>query len=112
MFKNERFIFQRISDADGPVGALGISLTAGRSLAVDNHYIPLGVLMWLDTYSPDKDNIEKIVFAQDIGSAIKGVVRGDYFWGHGEEALKEAGRMHSDGRYYIFAPKNSSVKVK
>lgn len=111
MMENERFIFQRLSDADGPVGAIGISLTAGRSLAVDNKYIPLGAVLWLDTYNPDKKDIKKIVFAQDIGSAIKGVVRGDYFWGHGEEALKQAGRMNSIGRYYILAPKKSGLKV-
>ncbi|MBO6289167.1 MAG: murein transglycosylase A [Alphaproteobacteria bacterium] len=111
MAENNRFIFQKISDADGPVGALGVSLTAGRSLAVDNQYIPLGAMMWLDTVNPDNGNLKKIVFAQDIGSAIKGVVRGDYFWGQGEQALKHAGRMNSKGKYYIFVPKNSAVKV-
>jgi len=111
MAENERFIFQRITDTDGPVGALGISLTAGRSLAVDNKYIPLGAMMWLDTYNPDGGAIRKIVFAQDIGSAIKGVVRGDYFWGHGEKALYHAGRMNSVGKYYILAPKNTVIKV-
>lgn len=111
MAENERFIFQRLSDSDGPLGAMGVPLTAGRSIAVDNSYIPLGAVMWLDTYSPDKKDIDKVVFAQDIGSAIKGVVRGDYFWGHGEEALKEAGRMNSKGKYYILAPKKSGLKV-
>ena len=111
MAENERFIFQKISDADGPTGALGVSLTAGRSMAVDNAYIPLGAVMWLDTYNPDKQNIRKIVFAQDIGSAIKGIVRGDYFWGHGEQALKQAGRMNSVGKYFILAPKKSGLKV-
>ena len=111
MAENERFIFQRLSDSDGPLGAMGVSLTAGRSLAVDNSYIPLGAVMWLETYNPDKKDINKIVFAQDIGSAIKGVVRGDYFWGHGEQALKQAGRMNSVGRYYILAPKKSGLKV-
>ncbi len=110
MAENERFIFQRLTDTDGPVGAYGISLTAGRSLAVDNRYIPLGSMMWLDSHNPDNGKIRKIVFAQDIGSAIKGVVRGDYFWGHGEDALYHAGRMNSTGKYYILAPKNS-VKV-
>ena len=112
MAENNRFIFQKITDADGPVGALGVSLTAGRSIAVDNKYIPLGAMMWLDTVNPDNGKIQKIVFAQDIGSAIKGVVRGDYFWGHGEEALQQVGRMNSSGRYYIFAPKNSTVKAE
>ena len=111
MAENERFIFQKINTADGPLGAYGVSLTAGRSLAVDTRYIPLGSVLWLDTVSPDKRNINKIVFAQDIGSAIKGVVRGDYFWGHGEEALKYAGRMNSVGKYFIFLPKETSVKV-
>lgn len=111
MAENNRFIFQKISDADGPVGALGVSLTAGRSLAVDNKYIPLGAMMWLDTTDPDNGNLKKVVFAQDIGGAIKGIVRGDYFWGHGEKALMQAGRMNSTGKYYIFVPKNSVVKV-
>lgn len=111
MHENHRYIFQRITNADGPVGAYGISLTAGRSLAVDTRYIPLGSMLWLDTVSPDKRSIRKIVFAQDIGSAIKGVVRGDYFWGHGEEALEYAGRMNSVGKYYILAPKESVLKA-
>ncbi len=111
MAENKRFIFHRIIEADGPIGAMGVSLTAGRSLAVDNAIVPLGVMMWLDTYSPDNDDIEKIVFAQDIGSAIKGVVRGDYFWGHGEDALLDAGRMNSKGKYFILAPKYSALEV-
>ncbi len=111
MAENERFIFQRLVDADGPVGAMGLSLTAGRSMAVDNKYIPLGAMLWLDTTDPDKNKIEKVVFAQDIGSAIKGVVRGDYFWGHGENALAQAGRMNAVGKYYLLAPKYSTPKV-
>lgn len=105
MAENDRYIFHRISDADGPVGAFGVSLTAGRSLAVDPQYIPLGVPMWLNTQGPDNEKIQKIVFAQDIGGAIKGIVRGDYFWGHGEEALLKAGRMNAVGQYYILLPK-------
>lgn len=111
MAENERFIFQKINTADGPLGAFGIPLTAGRSLAVDTDYIPLGSVLWLNTTSPDHREINKIVFAQDIGSAIKGVVRGDYFWGHGEEALKHAGRMNSSGKYFIILPKEAAVKA-
>ena len=107
MAENPRYIFHRISNADGPVGALGVSLTAGRSLAVDNSVIPLGALLWLETTGPKKEKIEKLVIAQDIGGAIKGVVRGDYFWGHGEEALLSAGKMNSAGQYYILIPKNN-----
>lgn len=112
MQQNERFIFQQISDADGPLGAFGVPLTAGRSMAVDNAFIPLGSLLWLDTVSPDKKPLQKLMFAQDIGAAIKGAVRGDYFWGHGDEALHYAGRMNSVGKYYLLAPKNSKIEVK
>ena len=111
MAENERFIFQKINTADGPLGAFGIPLTAGRSLAVDTDFIPLGSVLWLNTTSPDHREINKVVFAQDIGSAIKGVVRGDYFWGHGEEALKHAGRMNSSGKYFIIIPKETAVKA-
>lgn len=111
MQQNDRFIFQRISDADGPLGAFGVPLTAGRSMAVDNSLIPLGAILWLDTIDPDKKPIEKLMFAQDIGAAIKGAVRGDYFWGHGDEALHFAGRMNSAGKYYLLAPKYSAPKV-
>lgn len=107
MLENERYIFHRIVDADGPVGAQGVPLRAGRSMAVDRAYIPLGSLIWLETTGPDKEKIEKLVVAQDIGSAIKGAVRGDYFWGSGnDEILDKAGRMNSQGRYFILVPKN------
>lgn len=111
MDENPRFIFHRISDVDGPVGALGVSLTSGRSLAVDNAYIPLGSLLWLETTAPDNEPLQKLVLAQDIGGAIKGVIRGDYFWGHGEEALLSAGKMNAAGRYYILIPRGSEVKI-
>ena len=106
MQENERFIFHRIVDATGPIGAFGIPLTAGRSLAVDRQYIPLGALLWLSTTTPDKQPLQKLVAAQDIGSAIKGAVRGDYFWGSGgDEILALAGKMNNRGHYYIFIPK-------
>lgn len=104
MNENPRFIFHKISDAKGPIGALGVPLTAGRSLAVDSSFVPLGSLLWLETIEPDGKPLQKMVAAQDIGAAIKGAVRGDYFWGHGEEALLQAGRMNSEGRFYILIP--------
>lgn len=111
MAENPRFIFHGISDAAGPVGALGVPLTPGRSLAVDQTMIPLGSLIWLETTGPRQEPIEKLVAAQDIGGAIKGAVRGDYFWGHGEQALLSAGKMNAAGRYYILLPRSSEVKI-
>lgn len=106
MNENQRFVFHRLIDADGPVGAQGIPLTAGRSLAVDKDFIPLGALLWLETSGPNKEPIRKMVIAQDIGGAIKGAIRGDYFWGSGHDDILElAGRMNSPGRYFILLPK-------
>ncbi len=109
MAKNERYIFFRTisEDAKGPIGAQGVALTKGRSIAVDRNYIPLGALMWIETETADGDDLNRLVIAQDMGSAIKGVVRADFFWGYGKEAFNQAGRMKSDGRYYIFIPKNN-----
>lgn len=111
MLLNDRYIFHKIVDAEGPIGAMGLPLIAGRSIAVDKNYIPLGSMMWLETAGPDKEDINKLVMAEDVGSAIKGGVRGDYFWGYGEEALNCAGRMNSKGRYFVLLPKNAEVKV-
>lgn len=106
MRENPRYIFFRRITGDGPVGAFGVPLTTKRSLAVDTRYIPLGIPIWLDTVDPDGDPLRRLMLAQDVGSAIKGVVRGDFFWGPGEQALEKAGRMKSPGRWYLLLPKN------
>ena len=111
MLLNDRYIFHKIVNADGPIGAMGLPLVAGRSMAVDKSYIPLGTMMWLETSGPDGEALNRVVMAEDVGSAIKGGIRGDYFWGHGEDALKYAGRMNSKGRYFILLPKGTEVKV-
>jgi membrane-bound lytic murein transglycosylase A len=106
MQENRRYIFHRIVDDTGPIGAFGVPLQAGRSMAVDREFIPLGSLMWLETFAPNGEAINKLVAAQDIGSAIKGAVRGDYFWGSGgDDVLEAAGSMNSKGRYFILLPK-------
>lgn len=106
MQQNRRYIFHRVIKESGPVGAFGIPLQGGRSLAVDRDVIPLGSLLWLVTQKPDGKAIKKLVVAQDIGSAIKGVVRGDYFWGSGgDDVLAQAGSMNSVGQYFILLPK-------
>ena len=111
MLLNNRYIFHQIVKADGPVGAMGLPLYAGRAIAVDRSYIPLGSMMWLETTAPDGSKLNKMVMAEDVGSAIIGGIRGDYFWGHGEEALAQAGRMNATGRYYIILPKGTEVRA-
>ncbi len=108
MLENPRYIFFRINENEGPVGALGVPLTPERSMAVDTKYIALGMPLWLDTHDADGNKIQRLVAAQDIGKAIKGKIRGDFFWGFGEEAFLKAGRMKSSGNYFILLPKLTS----
>lgn len=106
MHRNARYIFFREIDGAGPVGAFGVPLTAGRSLAVDPDAIPLGAPVWLATTHPASDKpLERLMVAQDTGNAIQGTVRGDFFWGHGDTALAKAGRMKQQGRYWLLLPK-------
>ena len=104
--ENPSFVFFRELTGDGPVGAQGVALTPGRALAVDPRFLPLGAPMWLDVEDPRVagDRIRRLVVAQDTGGAIRGPVRGDLFWGHGAAAEDAAGRMRSQGRYWLLLP--------
>lgn len=114
---NPRYIFFRVLDGippeAGPIGAQGVPLTPGRSLAVDRRYIPLGLPVWLDTTWPSEPGrpLRRLVVAQDAGGAIKGVVRGDFFWGYGDAALAYAGKMKSRGRYYLLLPVSAAARL-
>lgn len=110
MQRNPRYIFFRKIDGEGPIGAQGVALTPRRSLAVDPAFIPLGAPIFLDTTWPGSSTsnprpLRRLMVAQDTGSAIKGAVRGDFFWGAGDPALAEAGRMKQRGSYYLLLPK-------
>lgn len=90
----------------GPLGALGVPLTGGRSIAVDPRFIPLGAPVFLATTQPDSgEPLNRLVMAQDTGSAIRGGVRADFFWGFGETAGVLAGRMKQPGRMWVLLPK-------
>lgn len=104
--RNRRYIFFRNIDGDAAQGAAGVALTAGHSLAVDPDILPLNVPLWLDTENPGPEGgrLQRLVVAQDVGNAIRGVVRGDLFWGVGPRALELAGRMKSPGTYYLLLP--------
>lgn len=107
MRENPRYIFFREIDGAGPVGAQGVPLSPGRSLAVDPRYIPFGAPLWLVTSWPGRADrpLRRLMVAQDRGNAIKGAVRGDFFWGSGEAALEQAGRMKQRGEYYLLLPR-------
>jgi membrane-bound lytic murein transglycosylase A len=111
MAENPRYVFYRVVNGEGPVGSEGVALTPERSLAVDPRFIPLGVPLFLDTVTPAGQPLQRLVMAQDTGGAIKGVVRGDFFWGRGEDAFQTAGRMKSTGRYWVMLPRARSPRV-
>lgn len=102
---NPSYVFFKKIDGDGPIGAQGVALTAQRSLAVDPAFVPLGSLVWLDTVDGKGAPLQRLVVAQDTGGAIKGVVRGDFFWGAGDDAAAQAGAMQSEGRFYLLSLK-------
>ena len=90
----------------GPLGAMGLPLTPGRSIAVDPRYTPLGAPVFLATTMPGTATpLARLVIAQDTGGAIRGVVRADFFWGFGAEAGSLAGRMRQQGRMWVLLPR-------
>lgn len=112
MATNPSYVFFQELTGDGPLGAEGVALTPGRSLAVDRKFLPMGVPVWLDGSSPSPREgepdrpLRRLLVAQDTGGAIRGPVRGDVFWGHGDEAAAVAGRMKHPGRLWALVPKN------
>lgn len=112
--KNPSYIFFRELDGldttAGPVGAFGVQLVAGRSLAVDRRFTPFGAPVWLETDSPTGP-IRKLMAAHDTGSAIVGSQRADYYWGSGDEAGRLAGRMKHPGALTVFLPNAVAQRV-
>lgn len=106
MNTNPSYVFFRESDDGGSHGAEGVTLTPGRSLAVDLRFIPLGVPLFVDVAALEGVGpIRRLVVAQDTGGAIRGAVRGDLFWGSGPDAYDRAGRMRQRGRYWMLVPR-------
>ncbi len=103
---NPSYVFFRELTGDGPLGSEGVALTPGRSLAVDRTQIAMGAPIWLDAEDPlDPDRrLQRLLVAQDTGGAIRGIVRGDVFWGAGEEAAERAGKMRARGRFWVLLP--------
>ena len=98
------------SPQDGPPGALGAPLTPGYSAAIDPRYVPLGAPVFLaTTYPLSSKPLERLVMAQDTGGAIRGAIRADFFWGTGDEAGAQAGRMRQQGKMWILWPKGEGL---
>ena len=110
IWSNPRVVFFReepLSDpSQGPLGGQGVTLTPGRSIAVDVQNIPYGTPVWLDSTQPlSSAPLRRLVMAQDTGTAIVGAVRADYFWGWGDDAEAQAGRMKQPLRLWALWPK-------
>lgn len=108
MNENESYVFFRILNEENPIGSQGVPLTPTRSMAVDPKFISLGTPIWVNLVHPDKNQgfLKHLMIAQDTGGAIKGGLRGDYFWGFGGRSAEYAGKMNSDGEYYVLLPKD------
>jgi membrane-bound lytic murein transglycosylase A len=111
--QNASYVFFSIEPLDDPAlgarGTQGVPLTAEASLAVDASAHPLGAPIWLETTVPRSDQAQtpfhRLLIAQDTGGAIRGAVRGDIYWGVGEEAGEVAGRMRSAGKMAVLVPR-------
>ena len=110
---NPSFVFFRellgLDEKAGPPGAMSISVTAGRTIAVDPKYTPLGAPVWIE--KTDRNPMNRLMIAQDVGSAIKGAQRADIFYGTGSEAGKIAGRTKAAGRMYTFLPHEAARRL-
>jgi membrane-bound lytic murein transglycosylase A len=113
---NPSYVFFRelagkVAEIDGPLGALGVPLSAERSIAVDPRHIPLGAPVFLSTTFPNSTvPLRRLMLAQDTGGAIRGVVRADFFWGFGAEAGNQAGRMKQSGQMWVLLPPGVAPK--
>ena len=100
-------MFFKTLEKDGPDGGEGVTLTPYHSLAVDHSLFPYGAPVWVDIdYAVNGQNrLRNLMVMQDTGGAIRGPVRGDVFWGYGEQAEQLAGPMKAKGHYWILLPK-------
>ncbi len=114
--QNKSFVFfERLPHA-AALGAQGVVLTPGYSLAIDRKWVPLGAPIWLNTARPSEKSeaqrpFQRLMIAQDTGGAIRGAVRGDVYWGAGVRATSIAGRMKNPGHYWLLLPQHTVRRV-
>jgi membrane-bound lytic murein transglycosylase A len=102
--------FRETADPRGPIGALGVPLLPQYSVAVDRRYVPLGAPVFLaTTYPLSTDPLNRLGGAHDTGGAIRGVVRADLFWGSGDDAATNAGRMRQPLKMWLLWPRGAAL---
>ncbi|WP_431297770.1 murein transglycosylase A [Tabrizicola sp. BL-A-41-H6] len=106
MHTNPSYVFFRkigdLSANEGPIGAMGRSITTLRSVAIDPAFTPLGAPVWIE--KDGRDPLRRLMMAQDTGGAIKGTQRADIFYGTGAEAGDAAGTIKDPGRMILLLP--------
>lgn len=110
--KDPSYVFfkESATKSGGPVGALGVPLSPGRSIAVDPRSTPLGYPVFMSTKNPtDGSPMRRLTIAQDTGGAIRGAVRADYFFGDGPQAATQARRMKERGQLWLLLPRGLKV---
>jgi membrane-bound lytic murein transglycosylase A len=110
MEQNPRYVYLKplgaLPDELGAPGTLGVPLTAGRSLAVDETEIPLGTPVFLATTDPVTGApIDRLTIAQDTGGGIHGAQAADLFFGAGDQAEATAGSMQQPGILFLLLPR-------
>jgi membrane-bound lytic murein transglycosylase A len=116
--KNRSFVFfqeTKLGVQDECIGAQGIPLTPGRSLAVDKKIHVYGTPIWISAELPIESEkpdtkFRRLLVAQDTGSAIVGPARADIYFGHGEEISHVAGRIKQHGQFVMLVPRSVAVK--
>lgn len=110
---NPSFVFfrelQNLPAEKGPLGAMNRSVTTMRSIAVDPKFTPLGAPVWIE--KGGRDPLRRLMIAQDTGSAIKGAQRADIFFGTGDDAGREAGRVRDAGRMIVLLPIDHALEL-
>jgi membrane-bound lytic murein transglycosylase A len=106
LWVNESFVFFRevneVPPELGPLGAMNRSVTTMRTVAIDPSYIPYGAPVWIEKAGANPLN--RLMVAQDTGSAIRGSQRADIFFGTGDDAGRAAGRIKDGGRLVVLMP--------
>lgn len=103
---NASFIFFKLLDGDGPIGASGNALKSEESLAIDDTIWPYGLQVIVATRDPldETKPFTRLMRTEDTGSAIRGTLRGDIYFGAGEAAGTKAGAMNAQGRMWVLLP--------
>ncbi|WP_248295168.1 MltA domain-containing protein [Paraburkholderia sp. UYCP14C] len=110
------YVFFRVipDSPNGPLGALGVPLSAGRSVAVDPRTTPLGAPVFVSTRDDPQapGAINRLMLAQDSGGAIQGAVRADYFYGFGQTAQSQASHTKERLRMWVLLPKGLPISAQ